>query len=56
MMTILVIGILTTGIKLVIQQLHGQFALKTLGSINHFLRSEAYKGKSGLYLFQVSTH
>ncbi|KAL6338564.1 hypothetical protein AAG906_021279 [Vitis piasezkii] len=37
----------------VIQALTSRFALKTLGSISYFLRFEAFRDNSGLYLNQV---
>ena len=50
---ILIIGDSSALIHSVIQALTSRFALKTLGSISYFLRFEAFRDNSGLYLNQV---
>ena len=50
---ILIIGECSDDVQHLIQDLHHQFALKTLGSISYFLGFEVHRTSSGLHLSQA---
>lgn len=50
----LITGNSSSGIQHVINQLHGQFALKDLGEVKHFLDIEVSRTTQGLHLSQAA--
>ena len=50
---ILITGENKEDIQQVIQDLHAQFALKSIGAVNYFLGFEVHQSSSGLHLSQT---